>query len=149
MKNKQQTVKCIGVWLDHVHARLVQADAAGEYTIETINSTFKPHERVAGEGTDKSYWGGAQFGNSSDESKKNNAVHDKTRKYYETIEKAIAGYDHIFLTGPTEAKNELFNVIMKNKSFDGKKVEVENADKLTDHQLIALVKDHFEKELAR
>ena len=51
--------------------------------------------------------------------------------------------DQVILFGPTEAKNELLNVIKENHLFDKIKIEVESADKMTEVQRNTFVKEHF------
>jgi hypothetical protein len=56
----------------------------------------------------------------------------------------IKDFDEVVLFGPTSAKTELFNLLRKDRNFGKIKIEVKNADKLTENQLSAFVKEHFE-----
>jgi len=136
----------IGVWMDHQNARFVYRKADGNYSIETMESMHDLHPRIDGQGTDKTQWGGGQYRFSDNEKKKNHREENELHEYYKALEKVLENYDNIFLVGPTHAKDELLNLVLKNKAFDGKHVAVENSDRLTDHQLIALVKKHFESD---
>lgn len=130
--------------MDHRHARIVQWNTDGTHTINTYDSPFDPHPREEGQGTDKTQWGGGQYLFSDNESKKSNKKISQEQEYYKTLEHMLSEFDNILLTGPTTAKNELFNRILKNKLFGGKRVGVENADKMTDKELTDLMERYFE-----
>jgi len=52
-------------------------------------------------------------------------------------------YDEVLLFGPTNAKNELVNILKVDHHFDEIKIEVKPADKMTENQQLAFVKEHF------
>ncbi len=52
--------------------------------------------------------------------------------------------DAIFILGPGEAKGEL-EKRLASKGMGARVVGVESADKMTDHQVAARVRQHFEK----
>lgn len=74
-------------------------------------------------------------------------------KYYEVIGLArhsetleeIRNYDEVILFGPTNAKVELLNILKKDHLFEKIKIDVLPADKMTENQLHAFVKEHFSK----
>jgi len=49
----------------------------------------------------------------------------------------------VLLFGPTTAKNELANLLKDDHLFEKIKVEVRQADRMTENQEHAFVKDHF------
>lgn len=145
-RKKNTAPKQIGVWMDHRQARLVFRQTDGTYTIEKIDSPYDPHPRVDGLGTNKTQWGGGQYLFSDNENKTNNTEIMLTRKYYQSLAKALAPYGQILLTGPTPAKTEFFNLLLQKKSFGGKRLAVETAGKMSDKQLVAMVGRYFGKE---
>ena len=64
-------------------------------------------------------------------------------KYYEQIGDAILDFDNVLLFGPTDAKTELFNVLMESNRFGHIKLKVKASDKLTENQQLAFVNNYF------
>lgn len=52
-------------------------------------------------------------------------------------------YDHVFLFGPTHAKVELHNYLNRDLHFEDIIVDIEPADKMTDYEKAAFVKNHI------
>jgi hypothetical protein len=63
-------------------------------------------------------------------------------QYYDAVIAGIRGAEAILIFGPGEAKGELKKRLEKDK-LGGKIVGVETADKMTDHQIAAKVREHF------
>ena len=74
-------------------------------------------------------------------------MHNKEQQlheaYYKEIADEILKYDHVLLFGPTKAKTELHNYLNKDLHFKDIIIDVESADKMTDNEKSALVKNHF------
>jgi predicted dinucleotide-binding enzyme len=68
--------------------------------------------------------------------------------YYKEIAAAIKNYEKVLLFGPTEAKVELLNMLKADHHFDKIDIEVKNADKMTENQQYAFVKEYFFKHLS-
>jgi hypothetical protein len=64
-------------------------------------------------------------------------------KYYNKLEKEIEKYTEVFLFGPTDAKKELHALLKSNHAFDDIKIELASADKMTENQQFAFVRNHF------
>lgn len=131
----------IGVWMDHHAAHLVYQGEDNVYRVEILESAVDKHPRVEGEGSDTASFGKNRISNN--EYGKNNKEQEQLNQYFSLLKKTLEKYDDILLTGPTSAKKEFFNFLYNEKSFDGKAILVENADKMTENQLIAFVKDYF------
>ena len=71
--------------------------------------------------------------------KKNNCQ----QEFYDRILNAIAEYPQILLFGPTNAKQELYNLIRKSPQYDKLKITVENSGQMTGNEMFAYVKEHF------
>ncbi len=84
-------------------------------------------------------------------SKGENLMHNKEQQlqngYYLQLGDVIRSYETVLLFGPTEAKTELFNLLRADRRFEGVKIEVQAADKMTENQQHAYVKDYFSKTL--
>ena len=125
-----ETKKNLGIWMDHSSAHLTEFTSD---TIETktIASKFTHDEKV------------------DSLSKGENRMHNKEQHqqatYYKQLGEVIKKYDEVLLFGPTEAKNELFNLLKADHLFENIKIDVKQTGKLTEHQEHAFVKEHFSK----
>jgi hypothetical protein len=123
-----KTTKQLGIWMDHSSAHLMDANTASIVT-KTIQSEFnhQEKERTAVKG---------EFMMHNDEQQKQHA-------YYKKIGDAIKNYDRVLLFGPTQAKEELANMLKADRHFEKIKIDIKHADKMTENQQHAFVKDYF------
>ena len=63
--------------------------------------------------------------------------------YYKKIGEVMKHFEEVLLFGPTNAKVELFNSLKDDKHFDKIKIDMQGADKMTEHQEHAFVKSYF------
>ncbi len=81
--------------------------------------------------------------------KSEHVMHNKEQheqaEYYKKLGEIIINYDEVLLFGPTDAKLELANILKADHHFDKIKIETAGADKMTEGQQHAFVKDHFSK----
>ena len=70
-----------------------------------------------------------------------------TWKYYGKMGEIIKNYQKVVVFGPTNAKSELTNLLKEDHHFDEIEIEVKSADKMTEHQMHAFVKDGEEQGL--
>lgn len=79
--------------------------------------------------------------------KNENIMHNKEQHqqadYYKRLGEVIKNYDEVLLFGPSNAKSELVNTLKSDHHFDKIKIEVMSAEKMTENQLHAFVKDYF------
>lgn len=121
------TVKNLGIWLDHSNANLIDLDSTNNNQSIASEFTFEMKEETL--------------------SRSENIMHNKEKQlheaYYRKIGEEIVKYDNVLLFGPTNAKAELHNYLCKDLHFRDVKFEVESADKMTDNEKTAFVKNHF------
>ena len=79
------------------------------------------------------------------ESEMHNKQQQKQHAYYKKLSAVIKEFHEVVLFGPTNAKSELFNSLRQNHQFDSIKIEVINADKMTDNQQHEFVRKYFKK----
>lgn len=113
--------------MDHLHANLIDLDAVkNNHTIKS-NFTFSVKEETL--------------------SRSENIMHNKEDQMHEAFYKKIADeivkYDNVLLFGPTNAKAELHNYLNKDLHFKDIQIDVQPADKMTDNEKIAFVREHF------
>lgn len=74
-------------------------------------------------------------------------MHDKEKiklsAYYKKISEVIIAFDDVVLFGPTDAKTELANLLKESHHFDKIRIYIQTADKMTENQQHAFVRDYF------
>ena len=123
-----KTDKKLGIWMDNSTAHIIELTTAAMAT-SIVASAFTNEEREQTLGRSE------------------HVMHNKEQQqqsvYYKKLSDIIAGYDDVLLFGPTNAKAELFNVLKENQHFKNIKIEMQSADKMTEHQEQAFVKNYF------
>ena len=79
------------------------------------------------------------------ESMMHNKEQQQESAYYKTLGESIKNYDEVVLFGPTNAKVELLNILKADNHFSKIKIETMQADKMTENQAHAFVRDYFSK----
>jgi len=121
-------IKQIGIWMDHASAHLMTL-TSGNMETKIIDSKFTHEEKQ-----DILHKG-------------EKAMHHKEEQeqsaYYNAIASEIKQYEEVLLFGPTEAKSELLNLLKADHNFDKINMEIRSADKMTENQKHAFVKEYF------
>jgi len=122
-KNKQ-----LGIWMDHSNAYLLELvnDAIIENII--VSESLNENEEYSSEKHEKQ-------------------IHTKEQHqqsdYYKRIVDSIKNFQEVVLFGPTDAKNELYNLLKADHLFDNIKIEIKNSDKMTESQMHSFVLGYF------
>lgn len=123
------TSKTLGIWMDHSEANMIDLNAENNNHSIASKFTFSDKEEAL--------------------NRSENIMHNKENQmqeaYYKKIGTAILNYEHVLLFGPTHAKEELHNYLNKDLHFKDIKIDVQSADKMSDNEKVAFVKNHFEK----
>jgi hypothetical protein len=122
------TKKNLGIWMDHSNAHLMEF-TTDPIATNIISSEFTHEEKEHALG------------------KGENLMHHKEQhkhsEYYKKLGATIRNYEEVVLFGPTDAKVELFNLLKADHHFAKIKIEVKQADKMTENQEHAFVREHF------
>ena len=78
-----------------------------------------------------------------DEGLLHNIEHYQRSDYFKRLSSVMRDYDEVILFGPTDAKSELFNLVKDNHLFEKIKIEIQTADKMTENQQQAFVKEYY------
>jgi stalled ribosome rescue protein Dom34 len=135
--------KNIGLWIDHREAVLVILTEGTEEILH-ITSSDEKHIRYSGRSHARTPEGLKEV---TAEDQRDRKFENQLNKYYDEVIAAIRDADAIQIFGPGEAKGEL----KKRIERDGLKAHilvVETADKMTDRQIAAKVREHFLTESA-
>ncbi len=122
MKNIRQ----MGIWMDHSNALLMEI--AGETIVKHSVASESSHQ----ENEQSLISHGKPLINK-----------EQRASYYKEISDSIRDYQEVVLFGPTDAKNELFNLLKADNLFKNIKIEVKNSDKMTENQMHAFVREYY------
>lgn len=127
-----------GVWIDHRKAVIVLVTSTGEHTAHIVSKVEKHLER-SGDSPLKGRYESRQV--PADDSRQR-ALTRELNIYYDAIIAVLRDAGSLMILGPGEAKSELKKRLVKNK-LSARVVAVETADKMTDRQIAAKVRDYF------
>ncbi|MBA2612352.1 MAG: hypothetical protein H0U95_10300 [Bacteroidetes bacterium] len=125
------TEKQLGIWMDHSNAQLIEF-ANDSFETKTISSGFTHNEK--------------EHSLSKSEHVMHNKEQHKHAEYYKKLGEEIRNYGDVIIFGPTSAKAELYNTLKEDHNFSKIKIRVLQADKMTNYQQQAFVKDYFSKQ---
>jgi hypothetical protein len=120
--------KTVGLWIDHKKAVIVFVDGR-ETELKVISSDLEKHHRQSGVATP------------ADDIRQRELTGHLNRFYDEVID-CIRDIESTLILGPGEAKGELSKRLGKD-NLSRRIVEIKTSDKMTDKQIVALVRGHF------
>ena len=121
-KNRQ-----LGICMDHSNARLMEVEN-GMIVSTSINSGLIPKVKTVNKDTHEVH------------SKEH---HQLQSAYYKEISEIIRNYQEVLLFGPTDAKNELLNLIDDKHHFENIKIDLKETDKMTDNEMDTFVLEFY------
>lgn len=121
--------KNLGIWMDHSTANLIDLDSKKKTQSILSNFTNDTKEEAL----------------NRSESLMHNKRQQMNEAYYREIADKILKYNSVLLFGPTNANIELHNFLNKDLHFKNIDIEVASADKMTNNQQVAFVKQHFKE----
>jgi hypothetical protein len=132
-----------GVWIDHKEAVIVILTGTGEET-KHIQSTVEKQLRRSGEPDHRSF---EALEVPADDSRER-AYTGHLVRYYDEVISNLQDAGSILIIGPGETKVELKKRFEKHPN-DTRIIVLETADKMTEPQIVALVRHHFHRDPAR
>lgn len=127
------TAKYLGIWMDHSQAHVTEFSKEQMQT-KILRSRFTYVEKE--KSLEKS------------EALMHNKENHEQLDYYKMLGNMIRNYEEVILFGPTYAKAELFNILMTDHRFAKIKIEIHSAEKMTENQEHAFVREYFERRIA-
>jgi hypothetical protein len=122
----------VGLWIDHRKAVIVLVTDEGEET-KIIESNTEKHVRYSS--------GSSEPGQG--EHVRDRQFTNRLNRYYDDVIACIGDAKAIQIFGPGEAKGEL-EKRLESEELKGQIVTIETVDKMTDRQIAAKVRDHFQ-----
>ena len=132
-----------GLWLDHQQAFIVVLSKTGEET-KRIQSNVEKQLRRAGEPAIGRFE--YQEVPADDSQQREHTGH--LARYYDEIVAHLRHAGAVLIFGPGEAKGEL-KKRFENGKVRSRLVTTETTDKMTEPQIVAYVRHHFDHEAAR
>jgi len=124
--------KEIGLWIDHRKAIVVIITDEGE-EIKKITSNMEKHVRFTN-------GNGSEDGSSEDVRDRQFGNH--LNSYYDEVLAVVRDASSIQIFGPGEAKGEL-EKRLEHAGLKAKILTIKTVDKMTDHQIVAKVREYF------
>jgi hypothetical protein len=129
----------VGLWIDHRKAIVVAVTDKGEETGLIISQVEKHASRSGDSPLEGSYE--SQLVPADDSRQRTLTGH--LNIYYDAVIACIRNAESILIFGPGEAKGELRKRLKKD-NLDGRIVGMETVDKMTDRQIAAKTRQHFQ-----
>lgn len=123
----------VGLWIDHRKATIVTLTGETE-TVKQVVSGMEKHIR---------FTGGDEL--AAGEDTRDRRFTNHLNQFFQEVIGQIRAAESIFIFGPGEAKGELAKRL-ESEHLDGRIVGVEAADKLTERQIAAKVREHFARQ---
>ena len=120
--------KTVGLWIDHKKALIVFVDGKDTET-KSITANIEKQHRQSGVATP-----------ADDIRQRKSTV--ELSGFYDEVISCIRGAEEILILGPGEAKGELRKRLEKDH-LSRRVVGMKTSDKMTDKQIVALVRGHF------
>ena len=129
----------VGLWIDHKKAIVVAITDKGE-EIRLIISKVEKHLSRSG---DSPLEGPHERQQVPADDSRQRRLTGQLNIYYDAVIACIRDAESILIFGPGEAKGELQKRLNKD-NLDRRVVGVEVVDRMTDHQVAAKVRQHFQ-----
>ena len=130
-----------GIWLDSNQAHIIGVGTSE--SMDTINSEVEHFNLKGGARASTPY--GAQMTGGS-ESKLLERKKHQLKTYFENISARLTGATEIAIFGPADTKFGLKKALEDYPGMKATTVTVETADSMTQNQVRALVRNHFENK---
>lgn len=130
----------IGLWIDHRKAIIVLESSTGEELKVILSDADRQPGRIEGERSTASFE--AQLVKADDVTQRKFTA--ELHHYYQEVVGVVRHATSLLVFGPGEAKGELIKEL-EHAMPKGFPVAVETADRLTDRQIAAHVRDFFKE----
>ena len=134
--------KNIGIWIDTKQAVIIKLSNNGE-AIKKIESNIETRERVEGEGKKFGRFGSQYL---TYEKHRLNRKNEQTNQYFKNLLKEVQNCDAVVIFGPSKMKTLFAKEIQGNMQLSNKLVGVSNSDLITENQMVAWVKNHYNSQ---
>ena len=131
--------KEMGLWIDHRQAVIVINGDQNEEIKRTITSNMEKHVRYSGASQAKD---AGESHRDTTEDGRDRRFDDQLNRYFDDVISYLHDASSILILGPGEAKVE-FQKRLEVHGLSERIVAIKTADKMTDDQIAAEVRQHF------
>jgi len=131
--------KKTGIWIDHSKAVIVSLEEEKEQ-VSTIESKAGRRVRLSGGSRTKTPYGPQDI---APESRRYRKYQHSLKNFYGKICRKVGNSETLYVFGPGEAKIEFRKYVEGLKHTAPPIVKFESADKMTEAQLVARVRDYY------
>lgn len=128
MQTNMKKDRHLGIWMDHSNAFLMELIDDKIITNNLLSEAAKPEKN---------------FNPFKGEKLINKKEQHLQSGYYKKLSESIRGFQEVVLFGPTDAKNELLNLLKSDHLFDNIKIDAVQSDKMTENQMHTFVREYF------
>ena len=128
----------VGVWVDHREAIVVKLSDSGEEIVHVASGAESQLRRSSDHTT-----GNFEPLQVPSDDTRENIFRTELNTFYDEVASHLSQAESVFILGPGEAKKELKNRMGAKHSVAGT-VVVEAADSMTEAQVLAKVRKHFQ-----
>ena len=132
--------KSIGLWIDHRQAVIVTVNDGTE-SVERVEADF---EKRGANSSDVQTASESSLRIDLAEDKHERHTAEMLNHYYETVSTHLRDTTELLIMGPGPAKTE-FQKYLENHKFNGVILGIEAADKLSDAQIAAKIRQAFKQ----
>jgi hypothetical protein len=129
-----------GIWIDHRSAVIVLLGPGEEARTTHLESHVEKHPEREGDSPLKGPYEARQV---PPDDRRERSFMGKLDGYYDAVIEALGDLDALVIFGPGEAKGEFRKRLDKHK-LGARVAGVETADKMTDRQITAKVREYFQ-----
>jgi hypothetical protein len=133
----------LGVWLDHREVFLIWVSEDGEVGTEHATMDYSGNGEKSGLAKSA---GSGVYGGLAPHADPTQKRHRQYRKFYDRIYRAARQADAVYIFGPGQAKQELEKFLAGHKDFNGRIRAVESAERMSEPQMVARVRQFFHIE---
>ncbi len=130
----------VGIWIDHTKAVIVTVMGEKEETRQ-VRSNIEKHVHFSGGSRASPLYGTSSI---PGESKQDRKYANYLSSYYDGVVSLLRQADSIWIFGPGDAKEELEKHLQRDQ-LQQRLVGIETVDKLSDRQIAAKVRQHYQK----
>lgn len=123
--------KLVVVWLDHTEAMFVTTEDPKNYGEFAVREKILATHHVTSGGEHRAH----------------NAEQGVLHHYLVAVKDKLKEFDEILLMGPGKSQEKLKNMMTTDQHFNHKKISIETAERLTENQLIARIKNHYQAQM--
>jgi hypothetical protein len=132
--------KDVGLWIDHRQAVIV-INLDQEEEIRRVTSNMEKHVRYSGASQASDAGESHEY---TSEDRRDRRFEDQLNRYYDEVIVYLRDASSILILGPGEAKGEL-QKRLETQGLNDRIVAIKTSDKMTEDQIMAEVRQHFQE----